>query len=70
MSPTARAQEIAATLPTALRHVAQVLAAREPFRPATSMRVFRLAALEFVAPLVLQEVSRSAPRVRIDWLQG
>jgi DNA-binding transcriptional LysR family regulator len=70
MSPTVRAQEIAETLPTALRHVAHVLTAPEPFDPVMSTRVFRLAAPDFVAPLILQEVSRAAPHVRVEWVSS
>lgn len=65
MNPTLRAQEIAVALPSTLRQVAHLFTAPKPFEPATSTREFRLAAPDFVAPLVLQAVTRLAPFVRV-----
>ena len=70
MSPTVRALELAETLPRALVEVAHVLSAPEPFDPATSTRAFRLAAPDFVAPLVLQEVSQHGPHVKVEWVSN
>jgi len=52
MLPTARGQSLAETLPSLLAQVAHTLAASEPFDPATSTRSFRLAAPDFIAPLL------------------
>jgi len=65
MNSTQRAQEIAVSLPSALRRVEHLFTAPEPFDPATSTREFHLAAPDFVVPLVLQIVSQTAPRVRV-----
>jgi len=65
MTPTLRAQEIAVSLPSTLRQVAHLFTAPKTFEPATSTREFRLAAPDFVAPLVVQTVTRSAPHIRV-----
>ncbi len=69
MRPTVRAEGLAETLPRALQQLARTLADPEPFRPATSTRTFRLAAPDFMAPLVphlLHEVGSVAPTVRVE----
>lgn len=69
MRPTVRAEGLAATLPRVLEQVARTIASPEPFRPSSSTRTFRLAAPDFVAPLVptlLQDVHGRAPGVQIE----
>jgi DNA-binding transcriptional LysR family regulator len=69
MRPTVRAEGLAETLPRALGHLARTLAESEPFQATTSTRTFRLAAPDFIAPLLpllLHEVGRSAPGVRVE----
>ncbi|MEM6993710.1 MAG: alpha/beta family hydrolase [Myxococcota bacterium] len=69
MVPTVRGERLAGILPRALEQLAHALVEPEPFDPATSSRTFRLAAPDFMAPLVpplLQEVGRVAPAVRIE----
>lgn len=68
MAPTVRARALSETLPRALGQLAQTLAAPEPFLPATSTRTFRLAAPDFIAPVVLQEIGNAAPQVRVEWM--
>ncbi len=68
MRPTVRAEGLAETLPRVLQQLERTIAGPEPFRPGTSTRTFRLAAPDFIAPLVpslLQEVGNAAPGVRI-----
>jgi DNA-binding transcriptional LysR family regulator len=70
MRPTARALELAETLPPALAHIARVIAEPEPFDASTSTRMFRLAAPEFTAPLVpllLSALADEAPSVRVEF---
>ncbi len=69
MRPTVRAEGLADALPRVLQQVARTIAAPEPFRLATSTRTFRLAAPDFIAPLVpslLHDVQGTAPRVRVE----
>ncbi len=69
MRPTVRAEGLAETLPRVLEQLAHAIAAPEPFRPATSTRTFRLAAPDFIAPLVpplLQEVRNAASGVQVE----
>ncbi len=69
MRPTVRAEGLVESLPRVLQQVARTIAAPEPFKPATSTRTFRLAAPDFIAPLVpllLQEVGSEAPGVRVE----
>ena len=69
MRPTVRAEGLAETLPRVLQQLARTIAAPEPFRPTTSTRKFRLAAPDFIAPLVpalLQDVRGTAPGVRVE----
>ncbi|MEM7337198.1 MAG: LysR substrate-binding domain-containing protein [Actinomycetota bacterium] len=69
MRPTVRAEQLAETLPRLLHQVARALEPPEPFRPATSSRTFRLAAPDFIAPLVpclLRAVHAEAPGVRVE----
>ena len=69
MRPTVRAEGLAETLPRVLQQLERTLAGPGPFRPATSTRTFRLAAPDFIAPLVphlLQDVRWVAPGVRVE----
>jgi len=68
MKPTVRAQELSQSLPRALQHLAGTLVSPEPFNPRTSRRTFRLAAPDFVAPLVFSQIGRMAPEVRVEWI--
>ena len=68
MNPTLRAEELSESLPRALQQVAGTLISPEPFNPSTSRRIFRLAAPDFLAPIVLSEVGRMAPEVRVEWV--
>ena len=68
MSPTVRARELGDSLPRALSQLAQTLTAPKPFMPDTSTRTFRLAAPDFIAPVVLEEVGRTAPQVKVEWV--
>lgn len=69
MRPTVRAEALAETLPRLLGQLSNMVAAPQPFEPGTSTRTFRLAAPDFIAPLVpllLQHVGEEAPQVRIE----
>ena len=70
MSPTVRARELGESLPRALSQLAQTLTAPKPFIPATSNRTFRLAAPDFIAPMVLKEVGKAAPQVKVEWVSS
>lgn len=67
MNPTVRGQELSTSLPRVLRHLADTLAGPKAFDFAHSNRTFRLVAPDFIAPLVLVEVARVAPGVRVEW---
>lgn len=67
---TVRAQELSESLPRGLKHLARTLEASEAFDFATSTRTFRLVAPDFVAPSVISEVGRVAPRVRVEWISS
>lgn len=69
MLPTARAEQIAKSLPVALLRLEMVLEDAEIFDPSHSDRVFRLAAPDFVSSLVpplLREIGKHAPGIRIE----
>ena len=69
MRPTVRAEGLAETLPRVLKQLERALAGPEPFTPAVSTRTFRLAAPDFIAPLVPQllgDVGSTAPGVRVE----
>ncbi len=69
MRPTVGAEGLAETLPRVLQQLARTIAAPEPFAPATSTRMFRLTAPDFIAPLVpalLHDVQGTAPGVRVE----
>ncbi len=69
MRPTVRAAGLAETVPRLLRQVGRVIEPPEPFSPARSKRTFRLAAPDFIAPLVpglLRDIQVEAPDVRVE----
>ena len=69
MRPTVRAEGLAETLPRVLQQLERALAGSEAFTPVTSTRTFRLAAPDFIAPLVphlLRDIGRAAPGVRVE----
>jgi len=69
MRPTHRGERLADILPRALEQLAHTMVDPEPFDPASATRTFRLAAPDFMAPLVpplLQAVGAVAPAVRIE----
>ncbi len=69
MRLTIRAEGLSETLPRVLQQLTRTLSGPEPFAPRVSARTFRLAAPDFVAPLIpglLQAVGLSAPGVRVE----
>lgn len=69
MVPTARAEVLAETLPAVLRSIERTLAEPEAFDPATSTRVFRLAAPDFFSPLIpklLKRIEQEAPSIQVE----
>ena len=71
MAPSPFARKLVADVRPILRSIQRVVAPPEPFDPATSTRVFRLAIADFVPtllPKVISEVQRGAPGVRVEWL--
>lgn len=69
MVPTARGQSLTETLPTLLAKVEITLAEPDPFDPVTSTRSFRLAAPDFISPLLprlLKSITAKAPGVSVQ----
>ena len=69
MVPTARAQALTETLPTLLNSIERTLTEPEAFDPASSMRVFRLAAPDFISALIpklLERIGREAPAIQVE----
>lgn len=69
MVPTARGHSLSETLPILLAQVESTLAEPEPFDPATSEKTFRLAAPDFISPLlprVLKSIAGKAPGVSVQ----
>lgn len=69
MVPTARAQALAETLPALLNSIERTIAEPEAFDPASSTRVFRLAAPDFFSPLIpklLTRIGREAPAIQVE----
>ncbi|MEM7438574.1 MAG: LysR family transcriptional regulator [Pseudomonadota bacterium] len=69
MVPTARGQSLAEKLPILLAQVEQTLAAPEQFDATKSTRSFRLAAPDFISPLLprlLESVAKDAPGVSVE----
>ena len=71
MAPSPFARELVENVRPILRSIQRVVSPPEPFDPATSKRVFRLAIADFAPTLlarVLSEVQRQAPGVSVEWL--
>ena len=67
MRPTARASALGERLPLVLEQLASALARPEPFNPMSSTRRFRVAAPDFIAPLILQKIEHAAPHASVEW---
>ncbi|MDD9921630.1 MAG: LysR family transcriptional regulator [Boseongicola sp.] len=68
MVPTARGQSLSETLPILLAQVESTLAEPVPFDPTTAEHTFRLAAPDFISPLlpcVLKSIAAKAPGVSV-----
>jgi DNA-binding transcriptional LysR family regulator len=71
MAPSPFAQRLIEDVRPILRSIQRIVAPPEPFDPATSRRVFRLAIADFVPSLLLRvvaDVQRRAPGVSVEWL--
>jgi DNA-binding transcriptional LysR family regulator len=71
MAPSPFAQNLIEDVRPLLRNIQRIVAPPEPFEPATSRRVFRLAIADFaptLLPRVISEVHRLAPGVSVEWL--
>ena len=69
MVPTARGKSLSETLPVLLAQVQSTLAEPQPFDPTTTVRTFRLAAPDFISPLlprVLKSITDQAPGVSVQ----
>lgn len=69
MVPTTRAEVLAETLPAVLNSIERTLAEPEAFDPATSIRVFRLAAPDFFSALIprlLKRIGQEAPAIQLE----
>jgi DNA-binding transcriptional LysR family regulator len=74
MEPTSRARELEAPIAEILRTYFERIAAAPPFDPATSNRVFTIQAsdmgMSVFLPILVPEVKRRAPHVRIHAMTG
>ncbi len=71
MAPSHYALRLIEDVRPLLRSIQRIIAPPEPFEPATSRRVFRVAIADFVPtllPRVIKEVQRLAPGVSVEWL--
>jgi DNA-binding transcriptional LysR family regulator len=71
MAPSPFARKLVEDVRPILRSIQRVIAPPEPFDPATSTRMFRLAIADFaptLLPRVISEVQRRAPGARVEWL--
>ncbi|MBM3524715.1 MAG: LysR family transcriptional regulator [Alphaproteobacteria bacterium] len=71
MAPSPFARRLVEDVRPILRNIQRVVAPPEPFDPATSSRMFRLAIADFaptLLPRVIAEIHRRAPGVRVEWL--
>lgn len=71
MTPSPFAQDLIEQVRPILRNIQRVVAPPEPFEPATSTRVFRLAIADFaptLLPRVISEVQRLASEISVEWL--
>jgi DNA-binding transcriptional LysR family regulator len=71
MAPSPFARDLVEDVRPILRRIQRMVSPPEPFEPATSRRVFRLAIADFaptLLPRVIAEVQRQAPGVSVEWL--
>jgi DNA-binding transcriptional LysR family regulator len=71
MAPSPFALDLIEQVRPILRSIERIVAPPQPFEPATSTRVFRLAIADFaptLLPRVIAEVQRLAPGVTVEWL--
>jgi DNA-binding transcriptional LysR family regulator len=71
MAPSPFAQRLIEDVRPILRSIQRIVSPPEPFDPATSRRLFRLAIADFVPTLlpgVISTVQRLAPGVAVEWL--
>lgn len=71
MAPSPFARDLVEEVRPILRSIQRIVSPPQPFDPATSRRVFRLAIADFaptLLPRVLSEVQRQAPGVAVEWL--
>lgn len=71
MVPSPFAHKLVEEVRPILRSIQRIVAPPEPFDPATSRRVFRLAIADFVPtllPRVISEAQRRAPGVSVQWI--
>ncbi|MBM3395534.1 MAG: LysR family transcriptional regulator [Betaproteobacteria bacterium] len=71
MAPSPFARKLVEDVRPILRSIQRVVAPPEPFDPATSTRLFRIAIADFaptLLPKVIADVQRRAPGVRVEWL--
>ena len=71
MAPSPFAQQLIEDVRPILRSIQRIVAPPEPFDPATSSRIFRVAIADFVPtllPRVVSEVQRRAPYASVEWL--
>ena len=69
MRPTVRAEGLGETLPRLLAQVARTIEAPEAFDPTTSARTFRMAAPDFIAPLMpslLRDIHAAGPAIKVE----
>lgn len=71
MAPSPFAQRLIEEVRPILRSIQRIVAPPQPFDPATSRRIFRVAIADFVPtllPRVIAEVQRRAPHASVEWL--
>jgi DNA-binding transcriptional LysR family regulator len=71
MAPSPFAQRLIDDVRPILRSIRRAIAPPEPFDPATSRRVFRVAIADFVPtllPRVIADVQQRAPGVAVEWM--
>ncbi len=71
MAPSPFAQSLIEDVRPILRSIQRIVSPPEPFEPATSRRVFRLAIADFaptLLPRVIAEAQRLAPDISVEWL--
>ena len=71
MAPSPFARKLIEDVRPILRSIQRIVSPPEPFDPATSRRVFRLAIADFaptLLPRVISKMQRLAPGVAVEWL--